>query len=173
MATPLVNITDGRRVYQCPRKVPRASTFFPSNALVEGSRVGLVPRLKPQSNHSQTAPFSLIIKGNNTTTNELSLLNKRSCLPSQLLHPTSLPLSSGSTTCCLLSYRGERSVDYPAQGNPYDMILCRSKWSPWYFSIAGVPGGLVGVPRAYYDQSRGFKSHRVQTIVTTFFFIKK
>ena len=27
--------------------------------------------------------------------------------------------------------------------------------------IAGVPGGLVGGPRAYQDQFRGFKSHRV------------
>ena len=27
--------------------------------------------------------------------------------------------------------------------------------------IAGVPGGLVGGPRAYQDQIRGFKSHRV------------
>ena len=26
---------------------------------------------------------------------------------------------------------------------------------------AGVPGGLVGGPRAYQDQFRGFKSHRV------------
>ena len=27
--------------------------------------------------------------------------------------------------------------------------------------MAGVPGGLVGGPRAYQDQFRGFKSHRV------------
>ena len=27
--------------------------------------------------------------------------------------------------------------------------------------IAGVPGGLVGGPRAYQDQFRGFKSHGV------------
>ena len=26
---------------------------------------------------------------------------------------------------------------------------------------AGVPGGLVGGPRAHQDQLRGFKSHRV------------
>ena len=30
-----------------------------------------------------------------------------------------------------------------------------------YFLQAGVPGGLVGGPRAYQDQFRGFKSHRV------------
>ena len=30
-------------------------------------------------------------------------------------------------------------------------------------SVAGVPGGLVGGPRAYQDQFRGFKSHRVHT----------
>ena len=27
--------------------------------------------------------------------------------------------------------------------------------------MSGVPGGLVGGPRAYQDQLRGFKSHRV------------
>ena len=30
-----------------------------------------------------------------------------------------------------------------------------------YLVPAGVPGGLVGGPRAYQDQFRGFKSHRV------------
>ena len=30
-----------------------------------------------------------------------------------------------------------------------------------YSAPDGVPGGLVGGPRAYQDQFRGFKSHRV------------
>ena len=36
----------------------------------------------------------------------------------------------------------------------------------------GVPGGLVGGPRAYQDQFRGFKSHRVYAR-RGFFFIRK
>ena len=36
----------------------------------------------------------------------------------------------------------------------------------------GVPGGLVGGPRAYQDQLRGFKSHRVHAR-RDFFFHKK
>ena len=32
---------------------------------------------------------------------------------------------------------------------------------PVYSYRVGVPGGLVGGPRAYEDQFRGFKSHRV------------
>ena len=31
----------------------------------------------------------------------------------------------------------------------------------FFFLSIGVPGGLVGGPRAYQDQVRGFKSHRV------------
>ena len=31
----------------------------------------------------------------------------------------------------------------------------------YYIAVAGVPGGLVGGPRAYQDQFREFKSHRV------------
>ena len=30
-----------------------------------------------------------------------------------------------------------------------------------FYYLAGVPGGLVGGPRAYSYQFRGFKSHRV------------
>ena len=37
---------------------------------------------------------------------------------------------------------------------------------------AGVPGGLVGYPRAYYNQFRGFNSHRVHILVGTFSCIK-
>ena len=36
----------------------------------------------------------------------------------------------------------------------------------------GVPGGLVGGPRAYQDQCRGFKSHRVHAR-RVFFLLKK
>ena len=39
-----------------------------NSGVMEGSRVGLIPRIKPQSNHSQTAQFSLVVKGINTTT---------------------------------------------------------------------------------------------------------
>ena len=38
---------------------------------------------------------------------------------------------------------------------------------------AGVPGGLVGGPRAYQDQFRGFKSHRVHARGRDFFLRKK
>ena len=34
-------------------------------------------------------------------------------------------------------------------------------WRSFCDLRAGVPGGLVGGPRAYQDQFRGFKSHRV------------
>ena len=37
--------------------------------------------------------------------------------------------------------------------------------------IAGVPGGLVGCPRAYQDQFRGFKSHRVHIHARRDFFL--
>ena len=37
--------------------------------------------------------------------------------------------------------------------------------------MAGVAGGLVGGPRAYYDQFRGFKSHRVHTTYSSGLFI--
>ena len=38
---------------------------------------------------------------------------------------------------------------------------------------AGVPRGLVSYPRAYKNQFRCFKSHRVQILVGTFSCIKK
>ena len=34
--------------------------------------------------------------------------------------------------------------------------------------LTGVPGGLVGGQRAYQDQCRGFKSHRVRMLVGAF-----
>ena len=38
---------------------------------------------------------------------------------------------------------------------------------------AYVPGGLVGGPRAYQDQFRGFTSHRVHMLAGTFSCMKK
>ena len=39
----------------------------------------------------------------------------------------------------------------------------RAKLTGWTIDAAGVPGGLIGGPRAYKYHFRGFKSHRVHT----------
>ena len=89
-ATTLVRSPDRRRVDQGPRKILWASAFTYSynSGLMEVNRVDLIPRINPQSNHSQTAPFSLIIiKRKYTMPKKRSLRNKRrSCIPSQFLH---------------------------------------------------------------------------------------
>ena len=66
-----------------------------------------------------------------------------------MLHPTvTIPLSYTTPSRNIrivrsLFYGTKRYLDFLGQSN------------------AGVPGGLTGGPRAYQDQFRGFKSHRV------------
>ena len=60
--------------------------------------MGLIPRIEPQSNHSQTAPFSLIMKGDNMTIKKEVSETREAAFRANPCIPFSLPLSSGSTT---------------------------------------------------------------------------
>ena len=47
--------------------------------------------------------------------------------------------------CYLLSYRGKRSVDYPTQGKPYNILPPLKRRDIWDVSVDGSPYSVVRV----------------------------
>ena len=45
--------------------------------------------------------------------------------------------------CYLLSYRGKRSIDYPAQGKPYNILPISERRDLWNVSVDGSPYTVV------------------------------
>ena len=61
----------------------------------------------------------------------------------------------------------------PSHGRTMHVSAVQAHPSTWIIPLHGVPGGLVGYPRAYQNQFREFNSHRVHILVATFLCIKK
>ena len=65
----------------------------------------------------------------------------------------------------LMRFFAPRHPAHPVSGDSEDSTVYCS-------TLAGVPGGLLGYPRAYYISFREFNSHRVRILVWTFSFEK-